>query len=473
MIVKILSSSSREFNGVRYNDKKMKKGDGELMLMKNFPENINKNSSQEDVRNYLKAISAINPKVKKPQFHAVISAKFRENSKEELSKIAETFMSEMGYDKQPYIVVFHNDTENNHVHIVSTRVDKKTGRKINDSFERLKAQRAMEVCLKKVFGIEESEQKLNELLRYKYSSFNQLKSLLERNGYEIHEKEDNSYSISKNGNLVKILNPSDINFRKPDAKRKMQIKAILLKYQNQYSNKVFRVIDRRADVGTENKNPKIEYQSELSKRMKDMFGIDIVFHHKDGKESFGYTLIDNKTKQIYKGSDLIKLNELFEFNQEEIDKKIFEQLNDFNIRNEEEKKILITLFEQKGVKVQPYHIISHKLRLKKEMVNEIRNDAIKFLSNKKNDDISIIKGENGKLYLTHMKFHHIQELKSLIGEELYHKYITKQEESSIQLAKEAAKDLTTSIFSIGGPTYVSKDPYEIEKENKKKKKKRK
>ena len=57
MIVKILGSASSNFNGVQYNDKKVEKGTGELMLMKNFPSFINENSSQEEVRNYLKSIS--------------------------------------------------------------------------------------------------------------------------------------------------------------------------------------------------------------------------------------------------------------------------------------------------------------------------------------------------------------------------------------------------------------------------------
>lgn len=116
MIVKIMEPAGSGFPGVQYNDKKVEKGSGELMLMKNFPCFINENSSQQDVRDYLKSVSN-NERVKKPQFHAAISTKFREHTKEELTKIAENFMNELGYGQQPYIVVFHNDTENNHIHV--------------------------------------------------------------------------------------------------------------------------------------------------------------------------------------------------------------------------------------------------------------------------------------------------------------------------------------------------------------------
>ena len=63
------------FPGVHYNDKKIDKGIGELMLMKNFPSFINESSSKEKVRNYLRAISIGNKKILKPQFHAMISTK--------------------------------------------------------------------------------------------------------------------------------------------------------------------------------------------------------------------------------------------------------------------------------------------------------------------------------------------------------------------------------------------------------------
>jgi len=180
MIVKMLGSASSNFHGVQYNDKKVEKGTGELMTMKNFPSFINEDSSQEQVRDYFKSVSK-SEKVKKPQFHAVISTKFQEHSKEELTKVAENFMQEMGYENQPFIVVFHNDTENNHVHIVSTRVDKSSGKKINDSYEKLKSQKALASVMEKLYGISE-EKKLNNLLDYKIGSLHQLETLLHRKG---------------------------------------------------------------------------------------------------------------------------------------------------------------------------------------------------------------------------------------------------------------------------------------------------
>jgi hypothetical protein len=342
-----MKPASANFSGVNYNDKKIDEGKGELMLMKNFPSFINENSGKEDVKNYLASISK-SEKVKKPQFHAVISTKFREHSKEELTKVAENLMNEMGYGNQPFIVVFHKDTENNHVHIVSTRVDKNTGKKIDDSYERLKAQKALSKTLEKLYG-KSVAQEIEKLLNYRYGSLKQLETLLERNGYRLspNKNNENALDILKNGVREKTIFGNQLSFdNRKNENRTKQIKAILLKYKALYSNKVFKVEDRRKQEGmlpeekqNENWKPKIEFESELQNKIKDTFGIDMVFHHKDGKKPFGYTLIDHKTKKVYKGSDIIKMDELFEFTSETIDKKLFERLKYNNVSGEETKII--------------------------------------------------------------------------------------------------------------------------------------
>ena len=227
MIVKILGSASSNFHGVQYNDKKVEKGTGELMKMKNFPSFINENSSQEQVRDYFKSVSK-NEKVKKPQFHAVISTKFRDHSKEELAKVAEDFMQEMKYGNQPFIVVFHNDTENNHVHIVSTRVDKTSGKKINDSYEKLKAQKALSQVIEKSFG-ENIGKRIDELLNYKIGSINQLELLMQRHGFRIvkNTNDENSLDILKNGVREKTINGNQMVFEnQKNDNRSKQLKAI-------------------------------------------------------------------------------------------------------------------------------------------------------------------------------------------------------------------------------------------------------
>ena len=305
--------------------------------MKNFPSFINAQSSQEEVRNYLKSISQSN-RSKKPQFHAVISTKYPEHSKEQLTAIADEFMKNMGYESQPYIVVFHKDTENNHVHIVSSRVDKETGKKINDSFEKLKSQQALTLAIEKVLGLNRIA-KLDKLLQYRFSNLQQLDKLLERHGFKLSQSEQNSnqLQILHNGVVQKILLADQLPMQDtPKAdKRAQQIKSFIEKYQQMYSNKVFKVVDDRAEKGLFPKEhqgvPKIEFTSELQEKLKNIFGIDIIFHYKDDKLPFGYTLIDNKTQQVYKGSEIMKLKEAFELTNSNIDKKSFERLKDYNL----------------------------------------------------------------------------------------------------------------------------------------------
>ncbi|MDQ0593461.1 Ser-tRNA(Ala) deacylase AlaX [Chryseobacterium ginsenosidimutans] len=488
MIVKIMKPAGFSFPGVNYNDKKVNKGTGELMLMKNFPSFINEASSQKEVRDYLKSISK-NEKVKKPQFHSVISTKFQGHSKEELKNVAEGFMNEMGYGTQPFIVVFHKDTDNNHVHIVSTRVDKQSGKKIDDSYERLKAQKALSNTMGKLYG-QSPEAELHKLLNYKISSFSQLETLLHRNGYKINRNtnDENFYSILKNGVIQRTLSGNQIVFdnSKSDS-RARQIKAILNKYKELYSNKVFKVEDNRrsqsmlpqekiADRENLSKS-KTEFESELQKKLKDVFGIDMVFHHKEDKNPFGYTVIDHKTGKVYKGGDIMKMNEVFEFTSDKLDKKTFEILKDYNIRNQETRKILLEFFKKNNPETEIKDFMMFENRGKKDLetYRKVQFEVKDFIRNNKNTndekkDISITTAEDGKLYALHTRFHYVGKLQPLIGEKEYQKFLNPiginevQTENRTENNKktELNKAVNEMLFEWMKSSGTAKDPAENE-----------
>lgn len=434
MIVKILSSASSNFHGVKYNDKKISSDKGELMDMKNFPSSINQESSQEEVRNYLKSISQSN-KTQKPQFHAVISTKYQEHSKEQLTQVANEFMKEMGYGTQPYIIVFHKDTENNHVHIVSTRVDKETGKKINDSFDKIRAQQALSKAMETVLGVNK-EVDIEKLLQYKFSNFSQFEKLLELNGSKVHinESNPNQVNILHNGLCHKVLFLDKLNYKKVEKndKRSKQIKAFLEKYKDMYSNKVFKVIDNREQKGlydknNTNANPKIAFSSELQQKLKNTFDIDIVFHHKDDKQPFGYTLIDNTTQRIYKGSEIAKMNDIFDFTQDTIQKEDFERLKDYNLRSDAEKELVKELFAKQGKSIKDFMLFENK-KIKNNIKEKIKTDVKNTVqNNSKNNFVTVGKNAQGDYYAIHQRYHQVHKLNTLIDSNTYSLFLNQKE----------------------------------------------
>lgn len=143
MIVKILSSAS-SFSGVGYNEEKVERGTARLLAVENFGllDTTRLANASADLKAYLQLWSRSRDnerRVHRPQFHAVISCKGRALDGEALLRIAEQYLNRMGYCKNPYLVYLHTDTDNNHVHIISSRVNSE-GRKIDDSFERRRSQ---------------------------------------------------------------------------------------------------------------------------------------------------------------------------------------------------------------------------------------------------------------------------------------------------------------------------------------------
>jgi hypothetical protein len=294
MVVKILSSAA-SFKGVSYNTTKVDRGKGELMKVSGFgPVEALESPRPEDYKNYLQTLSKRNTRVKAPQFHAVISAKGKEYDKVALTAIATEWLATMGYEKQPYLIVYHNDTDNAHVHMVSARIDK-NGKKISDSFENNRAVHN----LNKVLGLDEqhsAKQDIVNALTYNFSTKAQFLMILESKGYAIRGNE-----VIKFGKVQELLEPlligQQIAKYIPATNRKMQLKALFHKYA--------RVYDTTLNPGRSG-----SFTSEFSKYLKEKHGLVLLFHAKDGKPPYGYSILDHSGKGVFKGTEVVSLQQL-------------------------------------------------------------------------------------------------------------------------------------------------------------------
>ncbi|WP_186292718.1 relaxase/mobilization nuclease domain-containing protein [Mucilaginibacter corticis] len=256
-------ASSASFSAVTYNTDKIDRGLGELMKVSGFGMLGGlQDLRPEDYRNALKAVSALNRRVKSPQFHATISAEGRSYDKIQLTAIAEKWLQEMGYGDQPYLIVFHGDTANNHVHIVSTRVNRQ-GKKVNSDFEKLRAVAAMNRIMR-----QDQTTLIEKAFAYRYSTVAQFRMLLKNMG------DDAPLSDQLAGRVTEGLAAD-----KPDPKRVAWLKAILLKY------------------------PDEDY-------LRQKFGIVLIFHASENKPPYGYSIIDHAGKAVYKGSEVLPLKQL-------------------------------------------------------------------------------------------------------------------------------------------------------------------
>ncbi|ANN28643.1 Type IV secretion system protein VirD2 [Vibrio harveyi] len=87
---------------------------------------------------------ALNPSVKQQFKHMIVSLDTGENlSNSKWQKTVKRLMDKLGYDNCRYISFKHNDTDEEHVHIVTSTIDMITRKKVSDSYSYYRAQEVM------------------------------------------------------------------------------------------------------------------------------------------------------------------------------------------------------------------------------------------------------------------------------------------------------------------------------------------
>jgi len=94
-------------------------------------------TSAKEIGDHFESLS-FQSRTKNKVFHVALSWHEHDKSNLDIDKMKEigrSYMEEMGYGKQPYLMYLHSDTKHPHIHILSSRVDVETNKKIRDSFE--------------------------------------------------------------------------------------------------------------------------------------------------------------------------------------------------------------------------------------------------------------------------------------------------------------------------------------------------
>lgn len=301
MIATILPSSA-VFHAIDYNEGKVARGDATLVEMSNIYGLSGFGPyTPDELRQYMIEYSSRNDRIKKPQFHVAVSCRGHEYTVKQLQEFAHRYLERMGYaeDGQPLVIYAHHDTENTHIHIVTSRVAP-DGHKIDHNHERRKSQRVVEEL--EGFDIMlEADNAIKDALSYGFSTTGQFRAVLTSLGYESAIDDDGGISFFRGGACRMKLPPGTLenlltaHARKPEQpdekrdKRKRQLRLLFQKFQAMAVDK-----------------------EDFKKSMRTRFGVDIVFH--GSKDSpYGYTVVDHKTKNVYAGKEIMNLKRLLSF----------------------------------------------------------------------------------------------------------------------------------------------------------------
>lgn len=306
-----MDAAGSSFSAVNYNAKKEERETGKLMYFNNFGYLQEKDEiSKEEFIDYFKEYSSRNGRVKMPVFHATCSTKGKELSYDELKDVALEIMKELGYGRNPVLIYSHHDTENNHIHIVTSRIGR-DGKKINDSFEKKRANHALNAILNRNIG-QEFNLHLNNALQYDFNTIAQFKLLMENSGYHIR-KEKAELAFYKSGKRQGAIKSEDVgkkinaSIQFPEIREKeiRQIQALIYKYKKAHSSRL------KSNKEFRYTTEKLKFHSDLTDHLNKAFGLEFFFFvGKDHERPYGYSLIDHKNKKVYKGSEVFNLSRL-------------------------------------------------------------------------------------------------------------------------------------------------------------------
>lgn len=338
-MVAVIKTGSSIHRILNYNENKVTEKQARCLAAENYPLAPEELNFNQKLNRFLHQL-ALNKKVTRNSVH--ISLNFHPSeqtlSPEKLQAIAQTYMQQIGFGEQPYLVYQHHDAGHPHLHIVSIKVRPDGSRIDMHNMGRKQSEEARK-AIEKEFKLVPAEQQrltpaqplrpvpaskvtygkaatkaaiqtvLDTVIRgYKYTSLPELNAVL--NGYNVSASRGTlkSRTFQQRGLLYQVLDANQQPIGVPLKASVFYHKPTLAFLEQQFQkNETLRTPHKARlqatidEVLTKSTDAFTTLDAALAKHQVQM----ILRQNKDGLV-YGITFVDHRTRCVFNGSDLGK-----------------------------------------------------------------------------------------------------------------------------------------------------------------------
>ena len=321
---------------INYNEHKVKEGTAELLMAKGYSK-IESQLTMGDKVNRLQRLADLNTRVVTHCLHVSLNFDVGENlDKEKLQKIVNEYMDTIGFGKQPFLVYEHRDAAHQHVHIVTTNIQRdgkrislhnlgrvqseKARKEIEIQFNLVKAgdkNRLLEPLRavrpeKAIYGKTEVKRAISNVVsavvtQYQFASLTELNAVLKQYNVMADRGAENTRMFAKKGLQYCLLDGSGNKIGVPIKASNIYGKPTLANLEYKYeTNKQTRQVYKHAlREKIDQALGKMDSKESFKKILKNK-GVDVLFRKNEEGFLYGITYIDHQTKSVFNGSELGK-----------------------------------------------------------------------------------------------------------------------------------------------------------------------
>lgn len=334
MIAKI-GRSSNLFGTLSYNNSKMEQDKGEILMTNKMIETADGKYSVAQLARSFEPYLLANRKTEKHTLHISLNPDPKDKvSDEQYKEMAQSYMNQMGYNDQPFVVFKHTDIDRSHIHIVSVAVDE-NGKKISDKYEKI---RSMKICreLEKKFKLISATEKQGQQNHKIFQPVDYKKGNIKSQIASVIRYLPSYYQFQSLGEYNALLSLFNITAEKIEGELHGQLKRGLLyfpldnhgeKAGNPFKASLFGknaglpslelhfakskevlkdhptkpTIKAAITIALKSTNNERDFKKQLGEQ-----GINVMIRKSDTARIYGITFIDHDSKTVWNGSRLGK-----------------------------------------------------------------------------------------------------------------------------------------------------------------------